>query len=88
MTEAKQTIWLPHVVLTYFHAALVLLNLWTASSMYESNVPMLIGLMPGMSIGMSLTLVLFMWDKNKETFIDDIKQPFKLRINKRGNNNA
>ncbi len=82
MTEAKQTIWLPHVVLTYLHASLVLLNLWTASSMYESYVPMLIGLMPGMSIGMSVVLVMFMYDKNKETFFGDIKKPFQVLIGK------
>ncbi|AAQ64294.1 hypothetical protein KVP40.0225 [Vibrio phage KVP40] len=78
----KQSIWLPHVSLTYFHAFLVLVNLWTASTIYEYAVPMLIGLIPGIGIGMSVTLVVYQWEKNSETFVADVKKPIQLLLTK------
>ncbi|QIW90200.1 hypothetical protein OLCHANIL_00103 [Vibrio phage V05] len=82
MTEAKQSIWLPHVTLTYFHAFLLLVNLWTASTIYEHSVPMLIGLIPGMAIGLSVMLVVNLYEKNSETFIADVKKPIQLLLTK------
>lgn len=82
MTEAKQTIWLPHVVMTYFHAFLLLVNLWTASTIFEYAVPVLIGLIPGIAIGMSIMIVANMYEKNSETFIADVKKPIQLLLTK------
>ncbi|QHJ74406.1 hypothetical protein VH12019_00079 [Vibrio phage VH1_2019] len=78
----KQSIWLPHVTLTYFHAFLLLVNLWTASGIYEHSVPMLIGLIPGMAIGLSVMLVVNLYEKNSETFIADVKKPIQLLLTK------
>lgn len=77
MTVQKEIIWKRHVCLTYYHAFIITFNAFIASSIYEHAVATIIGLLPGMAIGISSWLIFDMWFDNRKTFVKDVQAPVK-----------